>query len=237
MKKLIQSLLATALAVGLSSAAFGQSFTISWNTDGFDAGSSAEPNPLVGVSNSSFITPINLTRGPDLGFATLTGAFSSRDWDSTDGGEYFEFGFTVASGYQVDLSQALLGLRSSNTGPRDIGLFYNGDSFATSIDTYVLPGGSGASAFLNATTDLSSLTNLTGTVIFRFLKTSEIAANGNPIAGTGTFAFARFNDPVDGLIPGQIQGTVSVVPEPVTYAAIFGALALGLAMVRRRVSR
>jgi hypothetical protein len=235
MNKLIKTLTALALTAGLSTAAFGQSFTISWNTDGFAAGTASEPNPVVGSSTSGLITPINLTRGPDIDFATLTNSFSSNGWDSTDGGEYFEFGFTVAPGYQVDLTQALLGLRSSNTGPRDIGLFISTDSFTSAIDTYILPGGSGASAFLNATTDLSTLTELTGTVTMRFLKTSEFAADGGNIGGTGTFAFARFSDPTDGLIPSQIQGTVSVVPEPATYAAIVGLLALGAVLVRRRM--
>lgn len=57
-------------------------------------------------------------------------------------------------------------------------------------------------------------------------------------ASTGVFQFQVTNTSGFASIDNvEILGDVSVVPEPSTYAAIFGGLALGLAILRRRLRR
>lgn len=215
--------------LGLTTAlAMATPFTIVWNTGGI----SGVADPVVPtITGTSAISGISLTRGPDISTSSLNNAFSSSGWDSNEGGEYFEFGFVVAPGFSVDLSESFLGLRSSNTGPGTVGLFVSTDSFANEVADYTLPGGTGAAAWLNQVDNLSSLTNLTGTVTFRILKLNNTAANGNPIASTGTFAFGQVNRG-SGLEPSGFSGTV--IPEPSTVALLGIASVILYGKLRRR---
>lgn len=206
-------------------------FTLVWNTASFDPGTSEDPNPLPGVSSSGLITPISVIRGPGINWTTLNNAFSSNNWDTTTGGEYFEFGFIVEEGYQVTLDEAFFGLRATNTGPGFIDLVADtdGEGFGSALDTYTMVGGS----WVNVTTSFNTLENLTGTVLFRFVKANETSANDGSIAAGGTFALGRFQ-PGDGLVPSGFGGTVSVIPEPLLLGGIFSGCLLVLAVWRRR---
>lgn len=218
MKTTLKTFIALAALAGFSSAAMGQgNFSIVWNTDGISGAFEGTLAPTVSGDGASFITGVGLSRGSDINSASLTNGFSSNGWDSTEGGEYFEFGFTVQSGFFVDLSESFLGLRSSNTGPGNMELLVSTDNFdnSTSEATFALPGGSGASAWLNQTDDLSSLTNLTGTVLMRISKTNEISANGGSIGSGGTFALGQINQG-SGLEASGLSGTVTAIPEPST---------------------
>lgn len=58
-----------------------------------------------------------------------------------------------------------------------------------------------------------------------------------PTSDVGAYGWYLYNEHIEGTIPNSfttLSQTVSAVPEPSTYAAIFGAVALGFAAYRRR---
>ena len=60
------------------------------------------------------VSAMNLTRGAGLGVSAAANSFSSLGWTQASD-DYFSWGFTVDSGYAVDLDTLYLGTRSSNT--------------------------------------------------------------------------------------------------------------------------
>ena len=58
-----------------------------------------------------------------------------------------------------------------------------------------------------------------------------------PTSDVGAYGWYLYNEHIEGTIPNSfttLSQTVSAVPEPSTYAAIFGAVALGFAAYHRR---
>lgn len=175
-----------------------------------------------GVAN---VTASNLTRG--AGLTGNTGANSLNSLGFTqEATDYVSLGFTVASGYGVDLNSFYFGARSSNTGPGLMGLYYNGDGFASPIAQFVMPSGS---VFINQVVDLTALPVLTGNVEFRFKQIGNVAANGGTTSASGTWRVTAYF--VNSTFDRNLQFTGDVVPTP-------GAVALlglgGLVAGRRR---
>jgi len=159
-------------------------------------------------------------------------SFSSNTWVA---GDYYQFQVSTFgfSGLDISFDQT-----SSGTGPKDFALQYstNGTSF-TNVATYsVLTNGSpntpwsstgSANPAFNFNYDLSSVSGLLGqsTVYFRLVDLDTISANGGTVGTGGT-------DRVDNF-------TVAAIPEPSTYALIFGAasLAVGLFGHRRKATQ
>ena len=172
------------------------------------------------------VTGMDLVRGPGLAGNVGSNSFNSAGWSTDRSQDYISFGFTVADGYEVDLSSMWAGTRSSNTGPGQLGVFYSGDGFSTAIATFSQSG----TAYTNSVFDMSALTDLTGTVEFRIGLINDASAGGGSVSGTGTF---RIGDHYDGANYSEFrfEGTVRAVPAP-------GAFALmglgGLVAVRRR---
>ena len=161
-----------------------------------------------------------------VGNATVE-SYSATQWSV---GDYWQF-TTSTTGYasvQIEWDQV-----SSNTGPRDFGLWYstNGTSFTQFDGGYiVLP---------NATPPLPNVWTTGGpyvpqthyaydlttvpaldnqaTIYFRFIDASTVSANGGTVAGTGT-------DRVDNVV-------VSALPEPASLVLL---VAGGLMLLRRR---
>jgi hypothetical protein len=92
------------------------------------------------------ITGLALSRGPGLGSAGLSNAYSARDWTNVNDltgnpvtkanaiavGEYFQFGLAVDATHQASLSTFDTTLRRSATnGPMNFELQYSFDGFAT----------------------------------------------------------------------------------------------------------
>lgn len=193
-----------------------QIFTISWSSErGGPAGSSKvigiaelsirvtpEPEQIINYNftgqpgNQAFTAPnfvseglagLNFTRGSGINPASANNSISSNGWNDGEN-RFFSFGFTVAPGKLVDLSQLQIGTNASGTGPRDLALVYSGDNFTTPIATWIQP----AAQFLNQTIDLSGLQNLTGTVEFRIITTSGISANNGTIGSGGTLRVTNY---------------------------------------------
>ncbi len=178
------------------------------------------------------LTALNLTRGAGLTATSAGNSFSASGWEGTAAGalsnEFFQFGFSVAPGYQATLDDLYIGTRSSNTGPGTIGVFSSLDNYATAITTISQTPGSN---FVNSVIDLSSLGTVTGDLTFRLIEVNNTAANNGITASGGTFRVTGYfvNNAFDRNF--QITGTVSAIPEP----SMLGLVALAApAMLRRR---
>ena len=146
-------------------------------------------------------------------------SFSANTWTGGTSGDYWQFTVSTVGYSSIKLSwdQA-----SSNTGPRDYGLYYSTDgSTFTSIGDYIVLANASPNPTWSSGTprpefsyseDLSSITVLNNAtlVYFRLVDESTISANGGTVATGGT-------DRVDNF---TVSG--AVVPEPSTWLA--GAL-------------
>ncbi|PPC89234.1 MAG: hypothetical protein CTY34_12130, partial [Methylobacter sp.] len=178
------------------------------------------------------ITGSNLVRGAGLTANSGSGSLNSTGFtgQATD---FLSFGFSVADGFSVNLEQLFIGTRSSNTGPGTLGLFYNGDNFASSLFTFSQSGTSN----LFSIVDLSALTGLTGSVEFRILQIGTNSANGGATtSSTGTF---RVQDYVVSSIDNNLRftGTVNAVASVPVPAAfwLFGSAVAGFAARKRKL--
>lgn len=213
------ALLATA-AVGMAASVASAQVITSWVNFGQlgNQAFSAVGTEAAGVTGST------LTRGAGITATAASNSFSGNGWDTLAADDYFSFGFTVASGFSVDLSTFWLGSRSSSSGPGFMGLFWSGDGFTSSLTTITQVG----TAFTNSIIDVSSLTGLTGTVEFRLMALNGTSAGGGVIGSAGTF---RVGDHFDGTNFTEMRFEGTVVPTP-GAAALFGLA--GLCAGRRR---
>jgi endonuclease/exonuclease/phosphatase family metal-dependent hydrolase len=134
------------------------------------------------------ITGLDVTRSTGLTPSSAGGSISASNWNGTND-RYFSFGFVVASGKKVSLTSLSLATRASNTGPRDMALLYSGDNFTTPLATWQHSG----TNFNNQTIDLSTLTDLTGTVTFRIVSVGTVSANGSTLSSAGTVRLTNNN--------------------------------------------
>lgn len=171
------------------------------------------------------VTGVAMTRGAGLSGNAGSNSLNSAGWNTLDSTDYVSFGFTVASGYSVDLSTLWMGTRSSASGPGSLGVFYSVDGFAAPVFTFSQSG----TAFTNSIANLSSLANITGSVEFRIYALSQLRADGaSGISSSGTF---RVGDHFDGSTFTEFRFEGDVVPAPATVAlAGIG----GLIAARRR---
>jgi hypothetical protein len=175
----------------------------------------------------------DMVRGSGLGTGTCPSSFSSNGWESspsadpaTDPG-YIAVGFSVAPGFAVDLSELLIGTRSSNTGPGTLGLFSSLDNFAAPLATLSQPG----SGLLYSTIDLEALTGVTGTIAFRLIEIGNTQADGSgDTTASGTFRVVNLSDDSATRLTGRV---VNLTPVPATFA-LFG---LGLVLMALRVPK
>ncbi len=200
------------------------------------------------LTNSTTITGLAAEQGifSATSFASGSHASASTDWSNPQGNgsteslsvntwavnDFFQFQ-TSTTGY--DTIQVSWDQTGSATGPRDFSLQYstNGTSF-TAFSSYTLvenatpnswsgtPLTGGPTNFSFSLAAVSSLNSITG-IYFRLVNTSTTSIGGGAIGATGASRIDNFT----------VMGTAAV-PEPSTYAAIFGAVALVGAAVHRR---
>ncbi len=211
-----------ALAVLAASAGVASASVTISQWDLLNAPGNQVSSPGIGSAN---VAAMDLTRGTGLTASAASNSFSASGWTQQTS-DYFSWGFTVDSGFQVNLDKLYIGTRSSNTGPGTMGLYYSGDGFSSLLHTFDQTPGSN---FVNSVIDLSALPNLSGTVEFRVGQVGSGAANGGTTSASGTFRFSAyfFNNTFD----RNLQFTGDVIPTP-------GAMALlglgGLVAGRRR---
>jgi len=201
-------------------------------------------DPGVTAANLTATVPPLTTTGAQT---TVPGTFTFGTWGSgasPDTTKYIDFSITPTAGNQVAYSTIsfAVGARMNVAHGADLwDLQYSLDGFGTagtqlgSTITVSLAG----SGFRGNTTpvnnlDISAIGTQTGTVTFRLFGYDDTSAPSHVagLVGTGT----------GGVLSGgqelTINGTVSsVVPEPSSYAAVFGALAFGFAFITRRLRK
>jgi MYXO-CTERM domain-containing protein len=192
-------------------------------------------DPLAVAESALNIGGLDLSRGSGLSVGG-TSTFNSKDFDpnntssssALETGDYLQFGFTVAEGFQVELTDLNLRYDRSGTGPDQLEIRISADgigSYSTSVfsDSSVSDAGEN-----NTGIGLASLGALTGTVTFR-------VAPFGASSTAGTFDLENHADigTDRGIV---INGTVSLtpVPEPEEYALAAGLALVGFAVLRRR---
>jgi hypothetical protein len=148
-------------------------------------------------------------------------------------GNYFTFSITPDAGHQLDLTSITFQVASGSSNTSSNRAFYlvtesnpaNFSSSSTVLSTDRTPGGGGtipvqADPVTNTvpkdySVDLSSFTGITTTQYFRFYLQASIGQS------------LTFDDII-------VNGTVSAIPEPSSFAALAGLAGLGLAARRRR---
>ncbi|HSI09615.1 MAG: PEP-CTERM sorting domain-containing protein [Rariglobus sp.] len=156
---------------------------------------------------------------------TYAGAFVANN--------YFTFSITPDAGYQLDLTSITFQVASGSSSASDRAFYlvtasspsgFTSTSTVLSTDRTTTGGGAiplQAATATNTipkdyTVDLTSFTGITTTQYFRFyLQTPTINQA------------LTFDDII-------VNGTVSAVPEPATYASLAGVIALGFVACRRR---
>lgn len=186
------------------------------------------------TSVAANVTGLNLTRGSGLiasaGSTSGGNTFSSAGWHDLSPTDYVSFGFIVQPGYRATLDQLQFRSRSDESGPREIGLFYSGDGFSQSLSTFTHP----TNTVISWQTDLTALTDLEGSVEFRFYALNNQSTSLGTIQSHGTFRVANY---LDGRTeyPFSVSGSVAAIPEPSTILlTLMAAGAFGGVRVARR---
>lgn len=162
------------------------------------------------------------------GLATTNSAFLSNYTLATaianDG--YFEFSVSADAGYEFDIDSITFGARraSGGTGANNLALRSSLDGFSTNLATQGITGTAAdpTEVIFNLG---ESVQSVTGTVVFRIYGYARTAANAN----YGILVLSA-----DSNAPFTINGSVSAIPEPGSFAVLAGAAAVAVAGLRRR---
>jgi hypothetical protein len=232
------------IAAGLAGATPLQAQIVTYDILNANAATSATVTPTAasGVAGGLLSTT-------GTGTATsLTGSYLWKLWSSagTPGGSYMQWSLQPDATHQIDFSGGSVAfslLRSLHVGGATHGpdlweLDYSTDNFATAGNN--LSGTINLSATADgeqvpqsfSLTPLGTVAPLT-TVSFRLY-----GFNDNGVGGGGSSGLGNNNSALPGTGGNLlINGTVSAVPEPSSYAAVFGALAFGFVFLTRRLRK
>ena len=155
-------------------------------------------------------------------------AISENGWEGSLGDQFFNFSFTVSSGYTLSLTSFDFNHRRGGTGPpttfevrSSTVRFAGGWATGTiqSIDNAAVKTTSSFSGVGERSVTLTGLTNVAaGTTVSIRIGTS---------GATGSSATLLLDDV-------EVFGSVSAVPEPSSFATLAGLAMLGFAASRRR---
>ena len=229
---------------------------INYDLTGASGTAGSEPAFWAPTSAAPGITGMNLTRGAGILPANLTNGFSSNNWTlgsssatAQANDDYYQWGLTVDSGYEADLSTLNFSMRrSAIAAPDTYELYASFDNFATAgtlITTFNYFGRSSGTApttvvdgqWMTSDTPGQGNGNPISTINLASTPSLQDIPGGNTVTfrlyGYGNIAGAADSNTVAlGRIAGPlIGGDVTLVPEPASLALIGCA---ALAAMRRR---
>ena len=201
------------------------------------------------VYNLPDVTHIGIT--PQPGYAgqsnqtTLLDANTHPEFngvgDTFDGSIIFEFTLTFDSYPNVGINYALLEFKNTHTGDLDLGTsritignFWSSDVWDANIPT------SDPYNFGNNQVVVGQSQSFTMTIYYRDgIESGTLSTSGDPTIYSlpwNYYSFDRidFSSGFEGTNVSATNISLSIIPEPATYALIFGALAFGFVAVRRR---
>lgn len=174
-----------------------------------------EPGNQASTVGSSLVAGLavgDLTRGSGINVSSTANSMNSSSWTTSntiDSNDYYQFSLAPTAGYAVSFASVAFAERRSSTGIRTFELRSSLDGFATAI-----PGTITGVPDDDSVRDQSLLlgapfTNLTTEVTFRLYGYSAESGGGTwRLQNHSTFG---------GLV---LDGTVTAVPEPATFAIL-----------------
>lgn len=216
------------LLLVVSSCCANAAIIVDYNIDAL----SGSPTSVGAASSATGVTPISLSVGLGLNPISISGSpsyFGANGWDSTDPDDYFEFGFTVQSGYVATLTQVSLSIMTRPTGPQEIGLYLLTGTSGTPVQlsSIIL-----ASDTITPWTTSVSISGLTSSARLRLIEVGNKSA-ANPSLPPGSGSLRLFNTSGTNI---QVLGnvTLATVPEPSHGLLLMAGL---FAWLRRRKSK
>ena len=225
MKKLLIFFGLTAL---LSASGNGQ-IILAWDFSGKDGDEetveATTRNSLISNSEGSAF----ISRGDGPTASGNDDRFNSNTWSEANNlasaisdKSYLRFDIAPVAGAEMTFTSLTFDMKRSSTGPTSFALLSSIDGFSdlAAIETWTLTGATNNDNTADLVTGLGGkFANLTSNVEFRLYGYNAGGPSGS--AGIGIAGDDLF-----------IEGTV--IPEPSTYALIFGGIALGFVVWRKR---
>ncbi len=186
---------------------------------------SSATNPLSASILDGRLTSASLTLGSGVGASAAGSTFGGSGFDQTSlaaalsGGDYLSFSLTPASGssFSVSSMSLLFGVSTAVTN-FNVALVSNVSGFTAENALWNFAFGTASPAMQTITlSSVPDLQNLTSVVEFRLYGWRDTS-------GTTTF---RIRENAGNDL--SVLGTATAIPEPSTYAALFGAGGLVLA--------
>ena len=145
--------------------------------------------------------------------------------DALANGDFYEFSVQATSGNAVTVDSIDILARRQGGNDHYLTLFSSLDGFAAPIGT--------SQMIVNSTIPTLITLPVTGVANVPQVTFRVVAYADATVDTFSNIAFGVVNT-VDGLADINVNGSLSAVPEPSAYAALFGLGALGFVVIRRR---
>lgn len=201
---------------------------IQWNTYGNAGTETSEAS----VYNDPNLSASSLVLGSGVNPSSNSNRFGGNNWfdtgdtnpttlaESIARNDYIEFAITPSFGYKFTLTNLVFSWEHSSTGPSSLTARSSVDNYSSDLGTFT---NTSTSLTTNNSITLSALSNISTAITIRLYG----------YGATGTTGAGGF-DTSSNTVNVQLNGTVTAVPEPSTYAALLGLGTFAAMMLWRR---